>query len=71
MTPPDRSDWPIHQPGPALDAPIPGVHWYGGCEPGYPRVDPATGICEGCGELACRECGRENCPDHPEEADAR
>lgn len=60
----DRDDWPVHQPGPAYDAPIPGVHWYGGCDPDYPRVNPATGRCESCGEKACRECGREACPDH-------
>jgi hypothetical protein len=72
----DREDWPVHQPE-ALDAPIPGRHWYGGCEPadydsevGYygpgPRVDPRTGRCESCGEKACPECGRENCPEHEE-----
>lgn len=60
----DRDDWPVHQPGPAYEAPIPGVHWYAGCDPDQPRVDPLTGICEGCGERACGECGRSNCPDH-------
>lgn len=72
----DRGDWPIHRP--EADAPIPGRHWFAGCEPGGdfdpevgnyvgagPRVDPATGICEGCGERACPMCGRENCPDCP------
>lgn len=69
-------DWPIHEPR-AWDAPIPGVHYYAGCEPGGdwddelggyhgtgPRVNPGTGVCEGCGESACRVCGREACPDH-------
>lgn len=60
----DRDDWPVHQPGPAYEAPIPGLHWYGGCEPGYPRVNPQTGRCESCGETACVVCGREACPDH-------
>lgn len=72
-----REDWPVHQPE-CLDAPIPGRAWFAGCEPGGdwdselarytgagPRVDPGTGICAGCGERACTECGRENCPDHP------
>lgn len=63
----DRDDWPVHQPGPA-DAPIPGVHWYAGCDPDRPRVNPATGLCESCGEAACVECGRSNCPDHQTEA---
>lgn len=56
-------DWPIHQPE-CFDAPIPGRQWYGGCDPDRPRVDPATGICVSCGGRACRDCGRENCPDH-------
>ncbi len=69
----DYSDWPVHRPV-AWDAPIPGKHWYAGCEPSGdwdseygrytgtgPRVDPATGICEGCGEKACPECGMEDC----------
>lgn len=59
----DRIDWPVHQPGPAYEAPIPGLHWYGGCEIGYPRVNPDTGICDGCGELACRVCGKQDCPE--------
>lgn len=63
----DRDDWPVHQPF-APDAPIPGVHWYSGCNPDYPRVDPSTGLCEDCGEPACRTCGREDCPDHHLEA---
>lgn len=71
-----RDDWPVHRPE-ATGAPIPGRHWFAGCEPGGdqdgetgryhgagPRVNPATGVCEGCGESACPECGRENCPDH-------
>lgn len=75
----DHDEWPVHEPE-CFDAPIPGRQWYGGCEPGGdwdselgrytgtgPRVNPATGICEGCGAVACRECGRENCPDHPNE----
>lgn len=64
----DRDEWPIHQPGPAWEAPIPGIHWYGGCEPGNPRVNPATGVCEGCGENACPACGREGCESGAEEA---
>lgn len=64
LDPVDRDDWPVHQPGPAYEAPIPGTHWYGGCDPDYPRVDPLTGRCEGCDEQACVECGRSNCPDH-------
>lgn len=72
----DREDWPVHQPE-AYDAPIPGRHWYRGCEPGGdwdseigdytgigPRVNPGTGRCESCGAEACPECGREGCPDH-------
>lgn len=62
MTDIDREDWPVHQPA-APDAPIPGRHWYAGCDPDQPRVAP-DGICEGCGESACPECGREKCPDH-------
>lgn len=71
-----RDAWPVHQPE-AHDAPIPGRHWYAGCEPSGdmdhetgqhagtgPRVNPSTGKCEGCGEAACRICGRESCPDH-------
>lgn len=74
---PPRDLWPVHQPE-APDAPIPGRHWYAGCEPGGdldhesgryhgtgPRVHPFTGICEGCGGHACPMCGRENCPDSP------
>lgn len=58
-----RGDWPVHQPL-ADNTPIPGVHWFAGCDPDSPRVDPLTGVCTGCGELACRECGRSSCPDH-------
>lgn len=60
---------PVHQP-PAPDAPIPGIHFYAGCEPGGdmdhetgryeglgPRVNP-DGVCEGCGEIACPVCGK-------------
>jgi len=70
-------NWPVHQPE-CLNAPIPGRHWFAGCEPGGdwdpeyqryggsgPRVNPTTGICEGCSQRACRVCGREACPDHP------
>lgn len=59
----EHEDWPVHQPD-APDAPIPGRHWYQSCDPDLPRVNPETGICEGCGESGCRDCGRENCPDH-------
>lgn len=72
-----HDEWAVHQPE-ALDAPIPGRVWYSGCEPGGdrdsetgrydgqgPRINPFSGICEGCGEIACRTCGRESCPDHP------
>lgn len=62
----DRDDWPVHQPA-APDAPIPGRHWYAGCDPDQPRVGP-DGICEGCGEVACPECGRENCSEHADAA---
>jgi hypothetical protein len=55
----DREDWPVHQPA-APEAPIPGRHWYSGCNPDRPRVRP-DGICEDCGERACPECGREEC----------
>lgn len=68
----DHDNWPVHQPA-APEAPIPGRHWYAGCEPGGdydyelgqytgegPRVNPLTGICEGCGEHACPVCGREH-----------
>lgn len=58
-----REDWPVHQPD-APEAPIPGRHWYSGCNPDRPRVNPATGCCEDCGDKACVECGREDCPDH-------
>ena len=46
-----REDWPTHQPE-APEAPIPGRHWYGGCDPDRPKVDP-DGICLGCGDRAC------------------
>jgi len=58
----ERADWPVHQPA-APDAPIPGRHWYSGCDESNPRVRP-DGVCEGCGQQACPECGREDCPDH-------
>jgi hypothetical protein len=48
-------DWPTHRPV-ALDAPIPGRQWYGGCDPDHPRVTP-SGVCESCGEAACPDCG--------------
>lgn len=60
---PDRDDWPVHRPGPAYEAPVPGIHWWGGCNPDYPKVNPETGCCEDCGEPACTVCGRSNCPD--------
>lgn len=66
---------PVHQPR-AWDAPIPGVHYYAGCEPGGdfdpergtyegtgPRVNP-DGVCESCGARACATCGREGCEEH-------
>lgn len=59
----DRDDWPVHRPA-APEAPIPGRHWYSGCNPDMPRVNPETGVCEDCGATACRVCGREDCPDH-------
>lgn len=59
----EHDEWPVHMPA-APEAPIPGRHWYAGCDPDRPRVNPVTGRCEGCGELACATCGRENCPDH-------
>lgn len=62
--PSDHDEWPVHQPGPAYEAPIPGVHWYGGCDPDRPRVNPELAVCESCGESACGICGRSNCPDH-------
>lgn len=54
---PDYDDWPIHRPY-APEAPIPGTHWYGGCDPDHPRVNP-DGICVGCSEVACPACGYE------------
>lgn len=57
------SDWPVHQPE-CYDAPIPGRVWYGGCTSDRPRVNPHTGRCLECDGEACRECGRENCPEH-------
>lgn len=50
---------PVHQPA-APDAPIPGNWHYSACDPDQPRVNP-NGICEGCGEHACPDCGLENC----------
>lgn len=55
-------DWATHQPI-APDAPIPGRQWFGGCDPDLPRVDPATGRCESCGDAACVECGCGFYPD--------
>lgn len=60
---------PVHRPA-AGDAPIPGRHWFGGCDPDLPGVTP-DGVCEGCGGLACPECGYERwdgvcaCPSDP------
>jgi hypothetical protein len=59
----DHDEWPVHRPA-APEAPIPGTHWYSGCDPDRPRVNPLTSRCEGCNALACRVCGREQCPDH-------
>lgn len=52
-------DRPIHRPA-APDAPIPGHHHYGGCDPDHPRVNP-NGTCEGCGGYGCPQCGKEGC----------
>ena len=60
----DREDWPVHQPY-APEAPIPGIHHYGGCSDDYPRVRP-DGICEDCGQRACPVCGLELCKRHSE-----
>ena len=57
-----REHWPLHQPA-APDAPIPGRHWWGGCDDSKSRVDPFTGVCEGCGGIACPDCGAERYPD--------
>lgn len=54
-------EWPTHQPI-APDAPIPGRHWYSGCDPDGARVNP-EGVCEGCGEKACPVCGHGFYPD--------
>lgn len=54
-----EDDRPVHRPA-APDAPIPGQHWYGGCDPDRPRVN-ADGTCEGCGGYGCPDCGREGC----------
>lgn len=54
-----RNDWPVHRPA-APEAPIPGRHWYSGCDPDQPRVNP-SGVCEGCGGYGCPKCGREGC----------
>lgn len=62
-----HDDWPLHRPS-APEAPIPGRFWYAGCNPDGGRIDPETGICDDCGESACRVCGRGDCPDHPPEA---
>ena len=53
----DQSDWPVHAPF-APDAPIPGHNWFASCDPDMPRVDP-DGVCRGCGEHACPDCGHE------------
>lgn len=51
---------PTHQPL-CADAPIPGgPYHYASCDPDMPGVHP-DGICEGCGERACPECGCEVC----------
>ncbi len=52
---------PVHQPA-APEAPIPGRHWYSGCDPDRPTVG-LDGVCEGCGQKACPECGHEVWPD--------
>lgn len=65
---------PVHRPA-AYDAPIPGRHWYSGCEPGG-DFDPETlqyeghgplvgedGFCRSCGAKACPDCGAEFYPD--------
>lgn len=60
----DEADMPVHQPL-AWEAPIPGTHWYSGCDEDRPRVGP-DGVCLGCGEVACPVCGREDCREHPQ-----
>jgi hypothetical protein len=57
----ELDDRPVHRPA-APDAPIPGRHWYSGCDPDRPRVRP-DGVCAGCGEHACPDCGHEPYPD--------
>jgi len=53
----DYADLPVHQP------PAPEVgDWYGGCDDGYPRVNP-DGVCRGCGAVACAKCGAGFYPD--------
>ena len=54
---------PVHRPY-APEAPIPGIHWYGGCSDDYPRVNP-DGICEDCGGKACPTCGKGRNPGDP------
>jgi coenzyme F420-reducing hydrogenase gamma subunit len=55
-----RDERPVHQPL-CPDAPIPGGPWhYAGCDPDGARVN-ANGVCEGCGGIACPECGLEVC----------
>lgn len=49
------TDRPRHQPI-APEAPIPGRHWYSGCDPDGGYVDE-KGICNDCGGHACPECG--------------
>ncbi len=56
-----RPKRPRHQPA-APEAPIPGRHWYAGCDPDGPVVG-TDGRCEGCGAEACPECGHEVWPD--------
>ncbi len=46
---------PVHRPY-APEAPIPGVHHYGGCDPDLPTVG-RDGVCRGCGRSACPVCG--------------
>lgn len=48
---------PNHHPF-AYDAPIPGMNWYAGCDPDGTTVNE-EGVCNGCGEKACPDCGHE------------
>lgn len=54
-----QPDEPVHRPL-AADAPIPGFHHYASCDPDRPTVAP-DGVCRGCGENACPDCGNESC----------